>query len=91
MLSESPLCYNPFHKTPRLIFALLRLWISYDIALLYLKQVDYDVDAAVEAYLSDEKWEKEHPMEANVKGKRKDDRPRRCRFGLSNGITGQLS
>ena len=65
--------------------------LRYDIALLYLKQSDYDLDAAVEAYLSDEKWEREHPIQANVKGKGKDPTPRRRRFGLSNGITGQLS
>lgn len=64
---------------------------EYDVALLYLKQSDYDLDAAVEAYLSDEKWEREHPMQANVKGKEKEAAPRRRRFGLSNGITGQLS
>jgi len=44
---------------------------SYDIALLYLEQVDYNLDAAVEAYKDDERWEEEHPMEANVKGKGK--------------------
>ena len=44
---------------------------SYDIALLYLEQVDYDLGAAVEAYKDDERWEKEHPMEANRKGKGK--------------------
>jgi len=85
------MCYNTFHKRPRLISAFLRLLFSYDIALLYLRQADYDVDGAVEAYISDERWEREHPMEANVKGKRKDETPRRRRFGLSNGITGQLS
>ncbi|CZR66125.1 uncharacterized protein PAC_16026 [Phialocephala subalpina] len=44
---------------------------EYDVALLYLQQVDYDLEAAVEAYKDDERWEKEHPMEANVKGKGK--------------------
>lgn len=43
----------------------------YDVALLYLKQVDYDLEAAIEAYKDDERWEKEHPIEANVKGKGK--------------------
>jgi len=43
----------------------------YDVALLYLKQVDYDLEAAIEAYKDDERWEKEHPMEANIKGKGK--------------------
>lgn len=40
----------------------------YDVALLYLDQSSWDLDAAVEAYLDDEKWEKDHP---------KHDRPRR--------------
>ena len=60
------------------------------MALLYLKQADYELDAAVEAYRSDEKWEKEHPMEANMKGKERKEAPRRSGFGLSNCITGQL-
>lgn len=41
----------------------------YDVALLYLKQVDYDLDVAIDAYKEDERWEKEHPLEAHVKGK----------------------
>ena len=44
---------------------------SYDIALLYLEQTDYDMEAAVEIYKDDERWEKEHPMEINIKGKGK--------------------
>jgi len=43
---------------------------EYDVALLYLQQVDYDLEAAIEAYKDDERWEKEHPMEAS-KGKGK--------------------
>jgi hypothetical protein len=35
----------------------------YDVALLYLKQVDYDLGAAIAAYKDDEIWEREHPME----------------------------
>jgi len=34
-----------------------------------LEQVDYDLEAAINAYKEDERWEKEHPMEGNVKGK----------------------
>jgi hypothetical protein len=41
------------------------------VALLYLKEVDYDLEAAIEAYKDDERWEKEHPLEANLKGKGK--------------------
>lgn len=62
----------------------------YDVALLYLKQADYDLDIAVETYLADEKWERENPIEADVKGKEKQGAPRR-RLGFSNSITGQLS
>ncbi|KAG0652146.1 hypothetical protein D0Z07_1307 [Hyphodiscus hymeniophilus] len=58
---------------------------SYDVALLYLKQVDYDLGAAIEAYKDDERWEKEHPIEANVKGKGKRQDVGRRRF------TGQRS
>ena len=61
----------------------------YDVALLYLKQADYNLDIAVETYLNDEKWESEHPIEANVKGKEKKSVPRR-RLGFSSSITGQL-
>jgi len=43
----------------------------YDVALLYLKQSDYDLEVAIEAYKDDEKWEKEHPLEGSVKGKGK--------------------
>lgn len=42
--------------------------IRYDIALLYLEQVDYDIEAAIEAYKEDERWEKEHPLEGSGKG-----------------------
>ncbi|KAL2074699.1 hypothetical protein VTL71DRAFT_8478 [Oculimacula yallundae] len=44
---------------------------EYDVALVYLTQVDYDLEAAIEAYKEDERWEKEHPIETNVKGKGK--------------------
>ncbi|KAI9055490.1 hypothetical protein LZ554_000444 [Drepanopeziza brunnea f. sp. 'monogermtubi'] len=52
----------------------------YDVALLYLQQVDYDLEAAVEAYKDDERWEKEHPIEANMKGKGKSHNVGRRRF-----------
>lgn len=50
---------------------------SYDVALLYLKQADYEYDVAVEAYRDDERWEKEHPLDAKDKGKRFDVGKRR--------------
>lgn len=57
--------------------AIVRRWMvackvaEYDVALLYLKQVEYDLELAIEVYKDDEKWEKEHPIEASVKGKGK--------------------
>ena len=66
------------------------LRFRYEIALFYLKQAGYDLDIAIEAFLADDKWEREHPIEANIKGKAKQRGPRQ-RFGFSNGITGQLS
>ncbi|KAF2769358.1 hypothetical protein EJ03DRAFT_272467 [Teratosphaeria nubilosa] len=45
---------------------------EYDVALLYLQQAEWNLDAAVEAYQEDERWEKEHPREAKegkAKGK----------------------
>lgn len=41
------------------------------MALLYLEQANYDLDIAVGVYRDDERWEKEHPLEASVKGKGK--------------------
>ncbi|KAF4976322.1 hypothetical protein FZEAL_6990 [Fusarium zealandicum] len=40
---------------------------DYDTALLYLEQNDYDIEAAVVAYLDDEKWEREHPSQLHGK------------------------
>ena len=59
---------------------------SYDIALLYLKQADYNLDVAVEAYISDEKWEREHPIESSSKNNPKPMK----KFGLNTGLTGQI-
>ncbi|RDW71165.1 hypothetical protein BP6252_07728 [Coleophoma cylindrospora] len=56
--------------------AIVRRWqvackvSEYDVALLYLQQNDYDLEVAVDAFKDDERWEKEHPMEAS-KGKGK--------------------
>ena len=62
---------------------------EYDVALLYLEQAKYDLDLAVEVYLEDEKWEKEHPMEGGSKGKGKKP-PRKRRFAGGSGLAGQL-
>jgi len=68
---------------------------EYDIALLYLKQSGYDLEVAIAAYKEDEKWEKEHPLEAARKGKSSVSQPtarRRWGFGGSGGgLTSQIS
>ncbi|SLM33850.1 LysM domain [Lasallia pustulata] len=63
---------------------------EYDVALLYLKQAEYDLDAAVDAFKADEKWERENPMSAASKGKSKQSTGRR-KYGVGGGITGQVS
>ena len=63
--------------------------LRYDVALLYLQQSDYNLDLAVEAYLEDEKWEKEHPMEGSSKGKT-NPKPGRRKAGIRTGFSGQL-
>ncbi|KAF1811762.1 hypothetical protein P152DRAFT_398815 [Eremomyces bilateralis CBS 781.70] len=57
--------------------AKIRRWMvackvaEYDIAVLYMTQHDYDLDAAVHAFRDDARWELEHPM-ARITGKAKD-------------------
>ncbi len=69
--------------------ASVAMHLRYDIAILYLQQTNYDLDGAVEAYLADEKWEKEHPMEGSSKGKAA-PKPGKRKFGLGTGLSGQL-
>lgn len=65
--------------------------LRYDVALLYLQQADYNLEAAIEAYKDDEKWEKENPLHS-AKGKGKAAEPRRKkRFGMGLSMTGQIS
>jgi hypothetical protein len=66
----------------------------YEVALIYLKQSDYDLDEAVEAYKEDERWEQEHPLNAKSNGKGKGKAPQsvgRRRLGFGGGFSGQLS
>ncbi|KAK1058837.1 hypothetical protein LTR74_013064 [Friedmanniomyces endolithicus] len=52
---------------------------EYDVALLYLQQAEWELETAIEAYREDERWEKEHPLEAKAKakkGKRPADTPK---------------
>ena len=64
--------------------------LRYEVALLYLQQSDYNLGLAIEAYLADEKWEKENPMEGASKGKTKGQKPGKRRKGLETGFVGQL-
>ncbi|PQE02972.1 thiamine biosynthetic bifunctional enzyme protein [Rutstroemia sp. NJR-2017a BVV2] len=43
----------------------------YDVAILYLEQANYDLEMAMDVYKDDERWEKEHPVPGNGKGKGK--------------------
>ena len=63
--------------------------LRYDVALLYLKQANYDLNLAIESYLADEQWEKEHPIEGSSKNKTKQNTPNK-RLGLATGLSGQL-
>ncbi|KAK8211016.1 hypothetical protein HDK77DRAFT_249901 [Phyllosticta capitalensis] len=59
---------------------------EYDIAVLYLKQNDYNLDAAIEAFKEDERWEKEHPLH---KGKNQ-AAPGRSKWAFGGSLAGQL-
>lgn len=59
----------------------------YDIALLYLEQAEYDLDAAVNTYLTDELWETEHPLAPSPGGNTKQKLSGRrlvVKFGVSS-------
>lgn len=66
----------------------LRRWMvatkcpDYDVAILYLKGHDYDLEAAVGAFKADDEWEKKHPL----KGKQRAASYRRT----PSGMLGQL-
>lgn len=61
---------------------------DYNVAILYLKGSDYDLELAVEAFKADEQWEKDHPMKGKGKGK-SGQRPemRNMSFGMSGQLT----
>lgn len=49
---------------------------SYEIALLYLEQAEYDLAEAIGVYQDDERWERENPLQGegvngDLKGKGK--------------------
>jgi hypothetical protein len=74
----------------RLTMASVAPQLRYDVALVYLKQADYDLDLAIEAYKEDEKWEKEHPLEAAKRKGKATQAPRR-RHGMGLSMTGQIT
>lgn len=44
--------------------------LRYDVALLYLNNADWDLDAAIDAYRDDEQWETDHPLETKQQAKK---------------------
>lgn len=62
---------------------------SYDIALFYLKQSNYDLEAAVVSYWADEEWEKKNPVASSSKGPKKQITSKRKRV-ITTGLTGQI-
>jgi LysM repeat protein len=55
---------------------------EYDVAVLYLEQTDYDLEAATVAYIADEQWEASHPVDGTAEGK---SVARRGSAGLGRG------
>lgn len=53
----------------------LRRWMvatkcpDYNVATLYLKTSDYNLERAIEAFKADERWEKDHPMKGKGRAK----------------------
>ncbi|KAI9791386.1 MAG: hypothetical protein M1816_003953 [Peltula sp. TS41687] len=57
--------------------AKIRRWMvackvaEYELALVYLKQADYDLNRAIERFMEDERWEREHPLKSAASGMNK--------------------
>ncbi|KAH7071668.1 hypothetical protein FB567DRAFT_208479 [Paraphoma chrysanthemicola] len=65
---------------------------EYDVALLYLEQANYALEQAITSYKEDEKWEKDHPLQAAKKGKARASQPTsRRKWGFGGGLAGQLT
>ena len=67
--------------------------VEYDVAGLYLKGAEWDVELGVERFRADEEWERRNPMGANVKGKGKgkgEVAMRENRWGGNGAGTGGL-
>ncbi|KAF2683659.1 hypothetical protein K458DRAFT_304555 [Lentithecium fluviatile CBS 122367] len=65
---------------------------EYDVALLYLQQAEYNLVEAIRACKSDERWEREHPLEAPKKGKSKasPSSSGRHKWRFGGGLTSQI-
>ena len=59
---------------------------EYNVAQLYLKGSDWDLEIAIESFKEDERWEKEHPIKNGENDKGKSKR----RIGGSGSLVGQL-
>lgn len=75
----------------------LRRWMvatkcaDYNVATLYLKGSDYNLEIAVESFKADEEWEKRHPLKGKGKGKVGQNMTQIERFGRGGSLAGQLS
>lgn len=48
----------------------------YEVALLYLKNAEWNLDEAIQAYQEDEQWEKEHPLHKDDKRAKAPEKPK---------------
>ena len=48
----------------------------YDVAVLYLKNAEWNLDEAIQAYQEDEQWEKEHPLHKDDKRTKAPKKPK---------------
>ena len=64
---------------------------DYDVAGVYLKGSDWELETAVEAYRGDERWEKENPIISSMRGGGGGKEKKKVgRRSGSMGLTGQL-
>lgn len=42
---------------------------DYNVATLYLKGSDYNLEVAIETFKADERWEKDHPMKGKARAR----------------------
>lgn len=63
---------------------------EYEVAELYLKQADGDLEAACLKWGEDEKWERENPLHLQTTGTGTGKNKSKTRTGFAGGLTGQI-